>query len=221
MKKYILLTVAFFIAGSASAQVRRRAPLTTDPAWWVSLGEGLYGANEISDGKTGSTWDFGDGTDWQTRIAVEKALQNQFSLGAVLTYVDAPFVYRGTPCGAGCNAHVDLTSLGASFHAGGGQGLHQVLEVSAGALMYRNLHRDSDDLKLEPTGGNIDPFLTFGYGFGYTFSPTMQLSIVQDYGLALHERTTGQSNDASNTLTQRTTRVNFRMGFGSRITRRR
>lgn len=185
---------------------------------WVSLSTGVYGANEISDGVSGSTWDFGEGTNWQYRAAVEKALQPQFSLGAVLTYVDVPFVYFGPGC-ARCDAHLDLTSLGVSFHAGGGQGLHQVLEASAGAAMYRNLRRDSDNAELQPTDGNVDPFFTFGYGFGYTFNPTMQVSIVQDYGLVLHERT-GLSNDQSNTLTQRTTRLNFRLGFGTRGRRR-
>lgn len=187
---------------------------------WVDLGLGVYSANGISDGATNSTWDFGNGTDWQYRAALEKELQNQFSLGGVVTYVNVPFVYSGPNCGGGCDAHLDLTSVGASFHAGGGQGLHQVIEVSAGAAFYRNLTRDSDKFKLAPTGGNTDPFFTFGYGFGYTFNPTMQLSIVQDYGLALHERT-GLTNDQSNTLTQRTTRLNFRMGFGSQTRRRR
>jgi hypothetical protein len=219
VRKYILLAGILFTATSASAQVRRRPPISNEPTFWVSLGAGLYGANEISDGATNSTWDFGNGTDWQYRIAVEKAIQNQFSLGGVLTYIDVPFTYRGSSCAAGCDAHLDLTSLGASFHAGGGGGLHQVLEVSAGATMYRNLHRDDNGAKLAPTSGNVDPFFTFGYGFGYTFNPTMQLSIVQDYGLVLHERT-GLTNDQSNTLTQRTTRLNFAMGFGSRTRRR-
>ena len=214
MKKYVLLAATFLSAASAGAQIRRRAPIATEPAYWVSLGAGVYGANQVSDGVTNSTWDFGNGTNWQYRIAAEKALQQQFSLGGVLTYVNVPFVYSGPGCGS-CDAHLDLTTLGASFHAGGGQGLHQVLEVSAGAAMYRNLHRDDNGAKLAPTGGNIDPFFTFGYGFGYTFNPTMALSVVQDYGLALHERT-GLSNDQSNTLTQRTTRLNFRMGFGNR-----
>ncbi len=218
MKKYIVLAATLFVATSASAQIRRRAPVTNEPSFWVSLGAGVYGANGISDGTTNSTWDFGAGTDWQYRAAFEKVLQNQFLLGGVLTYVDVPFVYSGASCGR-CDAHLDLTSIGASFHAGGGQGLHQVLEVSAGAALYRNLRRDSDNLKLAPTGGNTDPFFTFGYGFGYTFNPTMQLSIVQDYGLVLHERT-GLTNDQSNTLTQRSTRLNFMMGFGSRTRRR-
>jgi hypothetical protein len=218
VNKYILLALILVSGSSADAQVRRRAPVVSEPSMWGSLSVGLYGANGISDGTTNSTWDFGEGTSWQLRAALEKALQNQFSLGGVLTYVDVPFVYVGPSCGR-CDAHLDLTSLGVSFHAGGSQGLHQVLEVSAGAAIYSNLKRDSDGAKLAPTDGSVDPFFTFGYGFGYTFNPTMQVSIVQDYGLVLHERK-GLANNESNTLTQRTTRLNFRMGFGNRGRRR-
>lgn len=218
MNKYILLALVLVAGSSADAQVRRRAPVVSEPSMWGSLSVGLYGANGVSDGPTNSTWDFGEGTSWQFRAALEKALQNQFSLGGVLTYVDVPFVYVGPSCGR-CDAHLDLTSLGASFHAGGSQGLHQVLEVSAGAAMYSNLKRDSDGAKLAPTDGSVDPFFTFGYGFGYSFNPIMQVSIVQDYGLVLHERK-GLANNESNTLTQRTTRLNFRMGFGNRGSRR-
>ena len=218
MKKYVLMALILVGASQANAQIRRRAPVTNEPTMWGSLSLGLYGANEISDGQTASTWDFGNGTDWQYRASLEKALQNQFSVGGVGTYVKVPFVYSGSSCGR-CGAHLDLTSIGATFHAGGGPGLNQILEASAGAAMYRNLRRDSDGQQLAPTGGNVDPFFTFGYGFGYTFNPTMQVSIVQDYGLVLHERT-GLANDQSNTLTQRTTRLNFRMGFGNRSTRK-
>jgi hypothetical protein len=218
VNKYILFALVVVAGSSADAQVRRRGPVAAEPSLWGSLSVGLYGANGISDGASNSTWDFGEGTSWQFRAALEKALQNQFSLGGVLTYVDVPFVYVGPSCGR-CDAHLDLTSLGVSFHAGGSQGLHQVLEVSAGAAMYRNLTRDSDGQKLAPTDGSVDPFFTFGYGFGYTFNPTMQVSIVQDYGLVLHERE-GLANNESNTLTQRTTRLNFRMGFGNRARRR-
>lgn len=214
MKKCILTVLTLLSATAADAQIRRRVPVVNEPSTWASVSLGLYGANGISDGATASNWDFGEGTSWQYRLSVEKALQNQFSFGGVLTYVDVPFVYTGASCGR-CDAHLDLTSIGASFHAGAGTGLHQVLEASAGAVLYRNLRRDSDSKPLEPEGGNVDPYFTFGYGFGYTFNPAMQISIVQDYGLVLHERT-GLANDQSNTLTQRTTRLNFRVGFGKR-----
>jgi hypothetical protein len=113
-----------------------------------------------------------------------------------------------------------VITLGASVHVGGGVGLHQVLEATAGALAYRNLERDSDRAALPPVNGNIDPYFTFGYGFGYSFDPITQISIVQDFGLALHERT-GLTSEDSNTLTQRTIRLNFRYGFGNRARTRR
>lgn len=212
------MTIMLAAVSSADAQIPRRAVLVTEPSTWLSVSTGLYGANGVNDGATASDWNFGAGTDWQLRIAVEQTLQNQFALGGVLTYVNVPFVYTGPGCGR-CDAHLDLTSLGVSFHAGGGLGLHQVLEASAGAAFYQRLKRDSDGQTLEPRDGNVDPFFTFGYGFGYTFNKAMELSIVQDYGLVLHERT-NLSNAQSNTLTQHTTRLNFRVGFGSQTRRR-
>jgi hypothetical protein len=212
------MALVLIVASQANAQIRRHTVVTNQPTWWGSLSLGLYGANGISDGQTASTWDFGNGTDWQYRASLEKTLPNQFAIGGVATYVKVPLIYSGPSCGR-CGAHLDLTSIGASFHAGEGPGLNQILEASAGAAMYRNFRRDSDGTTLPPAGGNIDPFFTFGYGFGYTFNPTMQVSIVQDYGLVLHERT-GLTNDQSNTLTQRSTRLNFRMGFGNRPPRK-
>jgi len=42
---------------------------------WGSLGVGLYGANGVSDGQTASTWDFGNGLNWQYRASLEMALK--------------------------------------------------------------------------------------------------------------------------------------------------
>jgi hypothetical protein len=85
-------------------------------------------------------------------------------------------------------------------------------------VQFRNLTRDSDDTPLAPTGGNIDPYFTFAYGFGYSLNPSSQISVVQEFGLALHESKGLDSND-SNTLRNRTIRVNFRYGFGKRTRR--
>jgi hypothetical protein len=175
----------------------------------------LFNGNDVSDGETGSTWDFGRASNPQYRLSVEKSVGRTSSIGLTGTYLRAPFTYTGPSCSR-CAAHLDVATLGASFHLGGGVGLHQVLEASAGALQYLNLKRDSDGSKLEPTGGNIDPYFTFGYGFGYSINPSMQVSVVQDFGLAIHERT-GLTSEDSNTLTQRTLRLNFRYGFGNRV----
>lgn len=203
----------------AESQVRRRMPVVADPSMWVSAGIGLFNGNDVSDGNTESTWDFGRASNPQYRASLEKAVGRNTTIGATGTYVRAPFTYIGTgaadSCGR-CAAHLDMVGLGLSGHLGGGPGLHQVIEATAGALKYMNLERDSDGAKLPPANGNIDPYFTFGYGFGYTFNRQSEISIVQDFGLALHERD-GLTSEQSNTLTQRTLRLNFRYGFGKRV----
>ena len=224
MKRILPVFLLLSVAATSGAQVRRRAPVPAEPDTWVTLSAGLFNGNTLADGATGSQWDLGQATDPQFRLAAEKELQGQshISVGVVGTYMHAPFTYEGpggtSSCGQ-CAAHLDMMSLGASFHAGGGLGLHQVVEASAGALQYRNLKRDSDSSPLAPTGGNIDPYFTFGYGFGYTINPTTQVSVVQDFGFALHERT-GLTSEQSNSLRLRSIRLNFRYGFGDRTGKR-
>lgn len=217
MKRLLVPFMMIFSVTTAGAQVRRRAPLVAEPTTWVTVSAGLFNGNTVSDGATHSTWDLGQATNPQLRVAAERALQgqSQISVGVAGTYQHAPFTYSGSSGCSACEAHMDLMSLGLSFHAGGGIGLHQVLEGSAGALFYRNLKSDVDNAPLPPTGGNIDPYFTFGYGFGYTINPTTQISVVQDFGLALHERT-GLTSEQSNTLRLRTIRLNLRYGFGNR-----
>ena len=217
MKRLIIPLLMVVAVTTADAQVRKRTPPPSEPATWVTVSAGLFNGNTVSDGATHSTWDLGQATNPQLRLAAERSLQgqSQISVGVAGTYTHAPFTYLGSSGCGECAAHMDLMSLGVSFHAGGGIGLHQVLEASAGALFYRNLKRDSDNAPLPPTGGNVDPYFTFGYGFGYTINPTTQVSVVQDFGLALHERT-GLTSEQSNTLRLRTIRLNLRYGFGNR-----
>jgi hypothetical protein len=205
----------------AQSQVRRRVPRTPEPSMWVSGSVGLFNGNDVSDGGTNSVWDFGRASVPQYRLAVEKGFSRTASVGATASYMHAPFTYigpGGTNSCTRCAAHLDAIALGGSFHVGGGLGLHQVIEASAGAIQYRKLTRDDDKSSLEPVNGNVDPYFTFGYGFGYTLNSTTQISVVQDFGLAIHERK-GLTSEDSNTLTQRTIRLNLRYGFGSRVRR--
>ena len=223
VKKLFASMLVILIAVPAQSQVRRRVPRAPEPAAWATVSVGLFNGNDVSDGRTESVWDFGRASNPQYRASLEKAISSTASIGGTAAYVRAPFTYFG-PGGESsctrCAAHLDIATLGASVHVGGGLGLHQVIEASAGALAYRNLKRDDTGEKLAPVNGNIDPYFTFAYGFGYTLNPTAQLSIVQEFGLALHERT-GLTSEDSNTLTQRTLRLNFRYGFGNRVRRTR
>lgn len=193
-----------------------------EPSIWVSAGVAAFSADGINDGTTGSAWDF-SGTNAQYRASIEKAIQNQTSVGITVGYIDMPFTYYGpsTVIGSGanscskCDAHMKLYSAALSLHVGGGLGFHQVLEATAGVNHYRDFKRDADGVALAPLDGNTDPAFSFGYGFGYNFSKSQEVFAIQDYGLALHERD-GLPNSQSNTLTIRTTRIGYRMGLGAR-----
>ena len=214
-------------AESLSAQLRRPVLRSGEPSVWLGGGLGFFTGNGVNDGRTNSTWDFGSSTNFQYRLSLEKAIANQSSFGVVGTYVKVPFIYSSTavvpPSGAAtcgsCEAHLDMMTVALTFHAGGGPGFHQVIEASGGVAQYTNLKRDSDDATLAPPDGNIDPIFAFGYGFGYGFNNNTQINLVQDYGIALHEKS-GLPNGVSNTNTVRNLRFSVRFGFGSQTRRR-
>ena len=221
------LMIMLACAESLSAQLRRPAIRSGEPSVWIGGGLGFFTGNGVNDGRTASTWDFGNSTNFQYRLSLEKAMANQSSFGVLGTYVRVPFIYsstaivppdNGATCGR-CEAHLDMMTVALTFHAGGGPGFHQVLEASGGIAQYTNLERDSDGAELAPTGGSIDPIFAFGYGFGYGFNNNTQINLVQDYGIALHERS-GLANGVSNTNTVRNLRFSVRFGFGSQSRRR-
>ncbi len=215
-------------AASLSAQ-RRRTVYSTDPSYWITAGVAGFRANGVNDGATASSWDFGNSTNFQYRASLEKGWNNGASFGVSGSWAHVPFLYSATgilpPGGGGgiqcasCDAHLDMMTLVGSFHAGSGYGFHQVLEVNGGIVSYRNLKRDSDGAKLAPSGGNIDPLFSFGYGFGYGLSDRTNIDIISDYSIALHERK-NLSNDVSNTNAMPSLRLSLRMGFGSHTSAR-
>jgi hypothetical protein len=231
MRRFLLaLLLVMFTAGSLGAQRRSRVYTTNDPGVWVTAGVAGFTSTGVNDGRSGSSWDFGNSTNWQYRGSLEKALDNGSSFGVSGSWARVPFVYSsnsviplpgdvsGVRCGV-CDAHLYLMTALATFHAGAGAGFHQVIELNGGIVAYENLKRDSDGAKLAPGGGNIDPLFSIGYGIGYGFGNRTQVDFVPDYAIAIHERS-GLSNGVSNTNSMRSLRLTVRMGFGGRTVRR-
>ena len=203
-------------AAPAGAQIIR-VPRSAEPAVWTSLGIALFQTQGLTDGRTNAVWDLGRSSAVQYRGSIEWAIRNQSSIGIVGTYARLPFRYfhRSTteqppvPCD-GCDAHVDVTSLALQFHAGGGPGLHQVLQAQGGITRYSNLRAD-DGPRLAPRADQ-DLSFALGYGFGYSISPRFQISIVQEFGAALHQRE-GLAGNEGSTIQQRSTRLTVRYGL--------
>lgn len=204
-------------AGSLGAQGRSQGYATADPAAWVTAGIAGFTATGVNDGASGSSWNFGNSTNWQYRASLEQTISNGSSFGIAGSWAHVPFVYTSNAgaLSASEDAHLNLMTLLATFHAGGGLGFHQVVELSGGVVAYRNLRRDLDGATLAPAGGNVDPLFSIGYGVGYGFSNTTQVDFVPDYAIAIHERS-GLSNGVSNTNNMRSLRLTLRMGLGTR-----
>lgn len=226
----VLLLFSAIAARDVPAQ-RPRIVHLGEPAYWFSAGVAGFSGNGVNDGRTNSTWDFGNSLDLQYRASLEKSLSNGTQLGIAATYARVPFVYYGNPAiplpsgeNGGtctqCDAHLDMTSLVAVFRAGTGIGFHQVIELSGGIVAYQNLREDGTKAKLAPAAGNIDPIFQIGYGLGYGIDDRTQINFVPDYAIALHEKS-GLSNGVSNTNSTRSLRLSIRMGFGGSPNRRR
>lgn len=202
-------------ARPADAQITARRPLPPDPQFWVSVSPGLLQSQSVNDGESGSVWEFGSALQW--RGSLEYGIGGGNAIGVVGTYANMPFTFFDpSGCYDGCDANVDVVGIAATFHGGGGQGLHQVIDASAGVVQYRSF-----DIR----GGSVDPAIadrtdtdgafSIGYGFGYEVSPRFQLSIVQDVGVLLHQKKNLPAN-ASGVVRTQATRLNVRLGLGQR-----
>jgi hypothetical protein len=218
-----LVTSLTLRAAPAAAQIIR-VPRSGEPAVWGSIGVALFQTQSIIDGRTNSVWYLDGSSAAQYRGSIEKGIGNQSTIGITGTYARVPFEYRvrsddepvpspENSC-ARCDARVDVSSLALSFHAGGGLGLHQVIEAQAGVTRFTGLRAD-DGRKLAPLSGDTDLSFALGYGFGYALSPRLQIALVQDFGFVLHQRDGLRGGDRS-TIQQRTTRLGVRYGLVGR-----
>ena len=211
------------LAQTADAQILR-VPKggTGEPALWANAAIGLVQMQRVNDGTTEAQWAFGSAL--QYRGSLEYTVARGNTVGVSATYARVPLTYRsfsdaGTPLPGGgicldCDAKADVTTIFGTFHGGGGAGFHQVIEIAGGAIMYRNFRTDDGGEELPPAK-DTDFAFAFGYGFGYTLNRTVQLNLVQDAVLTLHQRE-GLSGDNSSVSQQYVTRLGVRLGVGSR-----
>lgn len=195
---------------TADAQIMR-LPSRTEPAYWVTGGVGIMSQNDVSDGRTGSVWRFGQGLQW--RGSAEFPISGGSTLGVTGGYARLPLTYDGPACGS-CDADADVWTGHIGFHAGGGLGFHQVLQLGAGVTRFSNFRASASGETLPPEG-DTDFSFSLGYGFGYGVSRTFQLFIVQDFGAVLHQRD-GLEGGARTLSQTNLTRAGLRFGFGAR-----
>ena len=207
-----------------AAQPRPIPPGATqaEPAIWLSGTVGLLQAETILDGRTNASWDFTDNAV-QYRATLETAFSGGVTLGvqgswapAVPTTVralglaDRPALDR---CQPECAASTDLLGVAAIGRMGGGPGLHQVIEITAGVLQFRNLRLDGGGTL--PPERDTDLHGAVAYGIGYSPSRRTAITLVQEFGIVSHQRDF-LPRDRNGITQQRATRLTVRYGSGAR-----
>ena len=206
-----LMLAATVLTGSAAAQILQ-LPAKRRAVVWGSAGVGYYDPGSFADGRTDSDWLFSDGLAW--RGSLEYGFGGGSAIGILATFARLPLEVRSRSLGPSRDAEGDIVSLQALFHAGGGLGLHQVIEVSAGLVEFRNFRADDSGETLGPPDGDRDFTFALGYGFGFGLSSRTQIALVQDFGYTFHQRD-GLPASSSRTTMHRATRVALRIGFGT------
>jgi opacity protein-like surface antigen len=212
-----LYVLALLVAGSDIARAQIIRPVfRNDPQAWTSLSIGWFQQQGFNDRDTGAGLDFGSGPQWRASLEVPMGMGGT-TIGAVGTIAKMPLVYRGSVLAAnscaGCDANATISQIFGTLRMGGGAGFHQVIDLGAGTTMFSNFRREDTGAKLG-TGKTTSNFtFALGYGFEYGLSSRTQINLVQEYALIILPREAGSSN---NTSQQRTLRIGFRYGLGSK-----
>lgn len=209
--------LSLFAAGRAAAQIVR-FPARQNPSAWLSLSAGIMQFGDVvDDGTTASQWNFSSTV--QYRASLEREHGNNSSYGLVGTYARPSLDYRQVAGGQAriVDGSATVSSLAALFRAGGGAGLHQIIEVSVGARRYSGFRADDTDEELAPADGDVDLTGSVGFGFGFPLGQRAALTLVQDADFTYHqrERTAGVDFDGGFHRTY-VTRLGIRYGFGNR-----
>ena len=183
----------------------------------MSFSVGVMDMSAVHDGSTNSDWQFGNSV--QYRISLEMPIQFQSTIGISGSFARVPLTYvpldgiGTTGCPGSCDADATVTQLLATFHAGGGAiGFHQILDLSLGATGYSGFRARLSGERLAPMQLDADITGGIGYGFGYTLSPDMQITLVQEGFLSVHQRT-GVAGNEDTIGRQFVLRLGTRFGF--------
>jgi len=177
------------------------------PAAWTSIFAGWTQHQSLCDADSGSCWAFGSALQW--RGTLEFPMGNGVTIGAAGTHSRAPLIYVD---GSGStDADANISQLLGQFRIGGGAGIHQVIDVTAGMSLYSNFRRASDGARIGPTTTARNWSFALAYGFALPMSPRSQVILLQEFGYVIGKRIPGQ---ASNSAQTQTLRLGWRLGLG-------
>jgi hypothetical protein len=209
VRRLPLVILGLAASTSAGAQIVRQGYQISAPSVWVSGGAALQQGFTVTDGTTGSVWQFGSATTYDGSL--EKVVSSGITLGLRGSTGVVPLTYAGPV--ATFDADARVSRLFGTVRATSGTGFHTVLELSVGGTYYSDFRTQQAATKLEPLTGDTDFSFAFGYGFGFSISPRMSIDVVQDVTTSVHQKD-GLAPGDNSTVRVQGTRLMGRIGLG-------
>ena len=210
-----LLTIALLLAAADTARAQiidaggsgRRFG---QPNAWASLGIGWLQQGGLCDPGSDTCWNFGNAMQW--RGSLEYPIGRGATIGGAATTSRVPLVYRGNVvCVSGCDADANVAQYLGLLHLGGGTGIQQAIDFTAGATVFTNFRAKDTGVRLEPAKAVTNFSFSVSYGLALPIKPNFHVTLSQEYGQIIGKRVSGQS---SNTAEQSITRIGARVGLG-------
>ena len=180
------------------------------PNAWVSLGIGWLQQGGLCDPGSGSCWDFGNAPQW--RGTLEYPIGRGTTIGGAATTARVPLTYiTSSGCLSGCDADANVSQYLAQLHLGGGTGIQQAIDISAGMTVFTNFRASDTGTRLAPAKAVSNFSFAIGYGLAIPISRNFHVTLLQEYGQIIGKRFPGRS---SNSAQQNITRLGARVGLG-------
>jgi opacity protein-like surface antigen len=180
------------------------------PNAWASLGIGWLQQGGLCDPDSNSCWDFGNAPQW--RASLEYPVGRGATIGGAATTARVPLTYVGTTqCPGGCDADANVSQYLGQLHLGGGTGIQQAIDITAGMTVFTNFRATGTGARLEPAKAKSNFSFSVAYGFAFPIRQNVHVTLAQEYGQIIGKRMSGQS---SNSAQQNITRIGARVGLG-------
>lgn len=180
------------------------------PNSWVSLGIGWLNQGGLCDPDSDSCWNFGSAPQW--RATLELPMGRGATVGMAATTARVPLTYQGQVlCAGGCDADANVSQYLAQLHLGGGTGIQQAIDISAGITSFTNFRSAGSGTRLPPAKAVSNFSFAVAYGFALPIRQNFHLTLTQEYGQIIGKRMPGQSR---NSAEQNVTRLGARVGLG-------
>lgn len=213
VRRLLFVGILVGITQSASAQIidaggsgRRFG----QPNTWVSLGIGWLQQGGLCDPDSNSCWNFGNAVQW--RGTLEYPIGRGATIGVAATTARVPMIYSAQlVCVSGCDADANVSQYLGQLHLGGGTGIQQAIDLTAGMTVFTNFRASDTGMRLDPVKAVSNFSFLVGYGLALPVSRNFHVTLSQEYGQIIGKRVSGQS---SNSAQQNITRIGARVGLG-------